>query len=121
MIVRSAETVEGRARLYRRGRARDRAGAALAEAARARLRAALGVGDHDDEQTLTRMVAERTGRAPGQVNALLHPGTPSGDPALVRLATDLDGLLGEVRTNLATPGGRDTPLPGTPAGKEGSP
>ena len=43
VVVRGAETTEGRARLYRRGRARDHAAATLRDATLARLRGRLGL------------------------------------------------------------------------------
>lgn len=106
VVVRSAEAVEGRARLYRAARARDRAADALREASRGRLESLLGrsdaaatgaVGAADSQTTLVDVVARRTGRGPDAVGMLLFGPAPADDAALVRLAADLDTLETEVR------------------------
>lgn len=119
VVVRSAETVEGRARLYRRARARDRAAGALAEAARARIRSVLGLGAYADEDSLLRAVAASTGRSAERVGTVLHPPPPSDDSALVRLADELDALTATVRaaaTHLDAPAENidDTAVPREP-------
>jgi len=94
VVVRSVETVRGRSRLYRAARARDRAALALREAARARAAARLGLGPETPPPVLVDAVAAAAGRAAGDVGNLLYgAGAPADDPALVRLADDLD-LLG---------------------------
>jgi hypothetical protein len=101
VIVPAAETVEGRARLYAAGRARQAAAEALRTGARARLGGMLQHGREPDPTGLVVAVAERAGRQPGEVGALLYgaagsPG-PADDAALVRLADDIDRLEREVR------------------------
>lgn len=88
VVVRAAETVEGRARLYRRAGAADHAGEALRQATRDRLTATLGTPD------LVAKVTRRTGRP--DVAALLCGPPPAGEAELVALADALDALEDEV-------------------------
>lgn len=92
VVVRAAESVEGRARLYRRARARDRAAEALRGGARARIVPFLGLGTDPSPAALVSAVAARAGRAPYEVGGLLFGGAPADDAGLVRLADALDGL-----------------------------
>lgn len=98
VIVRAAESVEGRAGLYRAGRARERAADALQTAQRRRLALALGLGVRPEPAALVAAIAARTTRDASAVETLLYGQTFSDDAALVRLAHDLDTLDGEVRT-----------------------
>jgi hypothetical protein len=93
VIVRSAETVEGRARLYRRSRARDRAVAALRGGALSRLVPAIGLGPDPDRRVLVETVAERSGVPAAEVDALLHGPAPADDARLVAAADALDRLV----------------------------
>ena len=97
VAVRAAETVEGRARLYRRGQARDTAAEALRAVRRSGLSTALGLPAGAEPAAVVDAVAERAGRAPGEVGMLLYGAAPADDAALVRLADDLDALDREVR------------------------
>jgi uncharacterized protein DUF4350 len=97
VVVRAAETVEGRGRLYRRSGARDKAAAALRSACLARLVPGLGLGRRSEPPTVVDAVAARTRRPPVEVLALLYGAAPADDAALVRLADDLDALEREVR------------------------
>jgi hypothetical protein len=97
VIVRAAETTEGRARLYRSGRARGHAAATLREAAAVRLRQRLGLPVDAGVTALSEAVATRTGRRTEQVATLLGGPEPPDDAALVRLADELDSLEMEVR------------------------
>lgn len=106
VVVRSAEAVEGRARLYRTARARDRAADALREASRSRLAGLLGRsqdvgsaagGGSDWSAALVEVVARRTRRGQHGVGMLLFGPAPADDAALVQLAADLDTLETEVR------------------------
>lgn len=94
VVVRAAETVEGRARLYRRSRASDHAAGVLRQAVRDRLNPVLGLPPGADP---TEEVAARTGRAARDVRALLHGQEPVDDRALVTLIDELDVLENEVR------------------------
>ena len=97
VVVRAAESVEGRARLYRRAGARGSAAAALRRDAIARLGGPLGLPRRADPPAVVDAVASRTGRAPCDVGPLLYGAAPTDDAALVRLADDLDRLDREVR------------------------
>ena len=97
VVVRAAETVEGRGRLYRRAGARDRAGDALRSGTRARLVPALGLPRAADPGALVAAVTARSSRPPVEVGDLLYGAAPADDAALVRLAMSLDDLEREVR------------------------
>lgn len=97
VVVRAAETVEGRARLYRGAGARDRAAEALRAGARFRLIARLGLPPDAPATAVVEATAARVGRPAGPVHDLLYGQTPDNDTALVRLADDLDILDREVR------------------------
>jgi hypothetical protein len=97
VVVRAAETTEGRARLYRRNRASGHAGATLREAAAVRLRQRLSLPVDAGVAALSEAVAARTGRSSADVATLLGGPEPPDDAALVRLADDLDALETEVR------------------------
>jgi hypothetical protein len=98
VVVRATETVEGRARLYRRGHARTRAADALRTAATARLRTVLALPRSAPLDTVVAAAAARTGRTTTDVAALLTPGgRPQDDASLARLADALDTLENEVR------------------------
>jgi hypothetical protein len=97
VVVRAAETVEGRARLYRASRARDRAADALRAGCRSRIAVLLGLPTDAEPGAVIAAVASRSGRPTVAVRDLLYGAAPDGDPALVRLADDLDALAREVR------------------------
>ncbi|SFB79190.1 DUF4350 domain-containing protein [Streptomyces aidingensis] len=94
VVVRAAETTEGRARLYHRAGARDRAAEALRDATRHRIAPLLGVttAGSRDATALPAAVAARTGASAAAVHHLLYGPAPADDPALVRLADELDAL-----------------------------
>ncbi len=95
VVVRSAETHEGRARLYRRARARDRAAAALRTATARRLAARVQATELAPGELADRL-AERIGADPGAVRHLLTGPVPADDAALVALAGDLVRLEQDV-------------------------
>lgn len=100
VVVRAAETTEGRARLYQRGKARDRAADILRQAARRRLATTLGLAGttgEPDQAALCAAVAARVNRPAGDLRALLYGNAPTSDAALVRLTDDLDALERQVR------------------------
>lgn len=98
VVVRATESVEGRARLYRRGRARGRAADALRTSTLARLQTRLSLPRTADVATVVAAVATRTGRTDTDIAALLSPGSdPTDDVGLTRLANALDALENEVR------------------------
>jgi hypothetical protein len=97
VAVRAVETTEGRARMYRRARAHDRAAAQLREAELTRLRERLGLPRSAGVQDVVAVLTERTG-IPGRDAADLLSGPPPHDDAgLLRLAMILDQLDREVR------------------------
>jgi hypothetical protein len=99
VVVRSAESVEGRARLYRAAGARTEAAGALRDGTRSRLGDLLGRPPDDPPAALVDELARRTGRPGATVGALLYGADRNvpDDAALVRLAGDLDALEREVR------------------------
>ncbi|TDD67688.1 DUF4350 domain-containing protein [Actinomadura darangshiensis] len=102
VVVRSAETVEGRARLYRAGRARDRASDALRSGARERLVPLLGLPrssaqDPSAAQEIVTAVARRTAYDETYVGAALYGPEPLDDAGLIALTDVLDDLERQVR------------------------
>ncbi|MGI5160893.1 DUF4350 domain-containing protein [Microbispora sp. CA-102843] len=97
VVVRAAETVEGRGRLYRSRRARDRAALALRAAAADRLALRLGLPRTATAEEVAVAAAARTGRDPEPVLTLLCGPPPGDDTALVTLAAHLDTLERQVR------------------------
>ena len=96
VVVRSAETVEGRGRLYRAAGARATAADVLRAGTADRLARRLGAGLHPSPETVVELVARRWTRPAAEVEALLYGPPPADDDALVRLARDLDALTQEV-------------------------
>ncbi|GAA0957412.1 DUF4350 domain-containing protein [Actinocorallia libanotica] len=97
VAVRSAETVEGRARLYRAARARDRAALALRESARERFVPLLGLprsaaADPGKAEQVTALVTARTGWDAQTAGWALYGPDPGDDAELVRLTDLLDDL-----------------------------
>ncbi|MFE2439402.1 DUF4350 domain-containing protein [Streptomyces sp. NPDC059409] len=102
VAIRASETVEGRARLYRKANARDRAATALRSATRTRLAPLTGVPvsqAHTPESLLPALSAHLHGtHGDGQsLHALLFGPPPGDDAALIALADQLDALEREVR------------------------
>jgi hypothetical protein len=100
VAVRSAETVLGRARLYRRARARGPAADTLRAAALDRLLPRLHLPADAPPAAVATAVAARAGGTPAQAHTLLYGGAPATDRELLDLARALDGLT---RTVAATP------------------
>ncbi|MDK1359550.1 DUF4350 domain-containing protein [Arthrobacter sp. zg-Y1219] len=96
VVVRSAETAEGRARLYQDGRASDRAAATLRAAALTRLAARLRLGPQSTADMVVRAAAHATGRSVDDVDRLLNRPLPGGDAELVQWSQDLQALEEEV-------------------------
>ena len=96
VVVRAAEAVEGRSRLYRAARARQTAAEAMRAGTRDRLARRLGLGPETSPEAVVAAVAARTGRHRGELDALLYGAAPNDDDALVVLADDLDILILEV-------------------------
>ncbi|MFF0832177.1 MULTISPECIES: DUF4350 domain-containing protein [unclassified Streptomyces] len=99
VAIRASETAEGRARLYRRADARDRASAALRSAARTRLAPLVGVPvaqAHAPEALLPALSAHLHGDGQ-ELHSLLFGPPPGDDAALISLTDRLDALEREVR------------------------
>lgn len=101
VAIRASETVEGRARLYRKANARDRAATALRSTTRTRLAPLVGVPvtqAHAPEALLPALSAHLRTDGDGQpLHSLLFGPPPSDDAALISLADQLDALEREVR------------------------
>ncbi|MCX4881185.1 DUF4350 domain-containing protein [Streptomyces sp. NBC_00847] len=99
VAIRASETVEGRARLYRKANARDRAATALRSSTRIRLAPLVGVSvvqAHSPEALLPALSAHLRGSGQA-LDSLLFGPPPSDDAALISLADQLDALEREVR------------------------
>ncbi len=96
VVVRAAETVLGRARLYAAARARTTAAEALRRGARGRLAVLLHLDPRAEPQALIAAVAARTGVDPAHVAGLLFAaggyGAAESDAALIRLADELSDI-----------------------------
>ncbi len=92
VVVRASETVEGRGRLYRSRRARDRAAAALRTATLQRLLPRLGLDGGAPAPAVVATVAQRSGADPGFVSYLLFGPPPATDNDLLQLARALDDI-----------------------------
>lgn len=104
VLIRASEATEGRARLYRKADARDRAATVLRAAARERLAALVGVPAaqaHDPASLVPAVAARLTAGPPHEQDpdTLLFGTTPTTDAALIALADHLDALEREVRTS----------------------
>ncbi|MCE7007270.1 DUF4350 domain-containing protein [Kibdelosporangium philippinense] len=96
VVVRAAETTEGRARLYRRAKATDHAADALRRATISKLIPMLGLSSDASPAAISEGVAARTGRPGVEVHAVLFGPPPTTEEALVQIADDLDALANEV-------------------------
>jgi Domain of unknown function (DUF4350) len=96
VVVRASETVEGRGRLYRSRRARDRAGGALRTATLQRLLPRLGLGAGTPAAAVVTTVAQRSGAEPGFVSYHLFGPPPATDNDLLQLARALDEIERQV-------------------------
>jgi hypothetical protein len=99
VVVRASETVEGRGRLYRSRRARDRAAPALRTAALQRLLPRLGLGARSDPAAIVETIAQRTGLDPAAVHYALYGPDPTDDTQLVDLSRLLDDIERQVATS----------------------
>jgi uncharacterized protein DUF4350 len=96
VVVRASETVEGRGRLYRSRRARDRAAQALRVAALQRLLPRLGLGTDTSAPAVVIAVAQRSRRNADWVRHTLYGPPPATDTDLVHLARALDDIERQV-------------------------
>src|SRR6185312_381983 len=86
VVVRASETVEGRGRLYRSRRARDRAAEALRTATLQRLLPRLGLGANAPAPAVVTAVADRSGADARFVSYQLFGPVPATDNDLLQLA-----------------------------------
>ncbi|MFD1720083.1 DUF4350 domain-containing protein [Amnibacterium endophyticum] len=107
VAVRSRETVEGRARLYERGRAHLRAADALRIGAIGRMAPVLGLGRSASVDEVAAAASRATGLHLDRVRQLLLVEEPRGDRDLVRISDDLADLEAAVRAAVL-PGGAPT-------------
>ncbi|MGZ4526923.1 MAG: DUF4350 domain-containing protein [Mycobacterium sp.] len=96
VVVRASETVEGRGRLYRSRRARDRAAAALRTATLQRLLPRLGLNTGASAPAVAAAVAGRSGADPAFVSYQLFGPPPATDHDLLQLARALDDIERQV-------------------------
>ncbi|WP_369196373.1 DUF4350 domain-containing protein [Streptomyces djakartensis] len=99
VAIRASETAEGRARLYRKADARDRAADALRSTTRTRLAPLVGV-PVTQAQTPEALLPALSSHLHGDgqdLHTLLFGPPPSDDAALIALADRLDALEREVR------------------------
>ncbi|MBU9767005.1 DUF4350 domain-containing protein [Mycobacterium sp. TNTM28] len=96
VVVRASETVEGRGRLYRSRRARDRAADALRSAALGRLAPRLGLTAGAAPQAVAAAVAARCGVTANTAGHVLFGPPPASDTELVHLAHQLDDMERQV-------------------------
>ncbi|MFJ5076209.1 DUF4350 domain-containing protein [Streptomyces sp. NPDC088553] len=101
VALRASETTEGRARLYRKANARDRAASVLRTATRTRIAPLLGV-PVQDAHSADRLLPALSARLPDTTadpQHLLFGPAPADDATLIRLSDQLDALEREVRTS----------------------
>ncbi len=98
VVVRASETVEGHARLYQSRRARDRAAGALRTAMLGRLRPALGLTADAPIAAVVAGLSGRSRRSAQEIETVLNGPPPGTDADLVSLASELDELEREVRS-----------------------
>ncbi|MFE5659909.1 DUF4350 domain-containing protein [Streptomyces sp. NPDC056517] len=101
VALRASEATEGRARLYRKANARDRAASVLRTATRTRIAPLLGVAIQD-AHSADRLLPALSARLPettADPRHLLFGPAPADDATLIRLADQLDALEREVRTS----------------------
>ncbi|MFI6880034.1 DUF4350 domain-containing protein [Streptomyces sp. NPDC050400] len=99
VAIRASETVEGRARLYRKANARDRAATALRISTRTRLAPLIGVppSQAHTPETFLPALARQLPTPHQDLHTLLFGPPPATDAALIALADHLDALEREVR------------------------
>ncbi|MFD3523802.1 DUF4350 domain-containing protein [Streptomyces sp. NPDC058653] len=101
VAIRASEATEGRARLYRKANARDRAASVLRAETRTRLASLLGVPPSETHtpESLVPAVSAQLPDDSRDLRTLLFGPAPTDDAALIRLTDQLDALEREVRTS----------------------
>ncbi|WP_424756459.1 DUF4350 domain-containing protein [Mycobacterium sp.] len=96
VVVRASETVEGRGRLYRSRRARDRAAQALRSAALQRVLPRLGLGVDTPPPAVILAIAQHGRSDPESLWHILFGPPPATDADLIRLTHALDDIERQV-------------------------
>jgi Domain of unknown function (DUF4350) len=96
VVVRASETVEGRGRLYRSRRARDRAAQALRSAALQRMLPRLGLGVDTPPPAVILAIAQHSRSDPELLRHILFGPPPATDADLVQLTRALDDIERQV-------------------------
>jgi hypothetical protein len=96
VVVRASETVEGRGRLYRSRRARDRAADALRTASLQRMMPRLGLTANAEPAAVVAAVAARCHGRLEDAHYTLYGPVPATDTDLVHLARQLDDIERQV-------------------------
>jgi hypothetical protein len=92
VVVRASETVEGRGRLYRSRRARDRAAQALRSAALQRMLPRLGLGVGTPPPAVIPAIAQHGRSDPESLRHILFGPPPNTDADLIQLTRALDDI-----------------------------
>jgi hypothetical protein len=111
VIVRTRETVEGRARLYQRAGARVRAADALRIGTIGRIAPLLGLSRTATVDEVAVAAATATRRPLAEVRTLLVDRSPATDAHLVRLSDDLGRFEAAVDGAVTPSASRPTPAP----------
>jgi Domain of unknown function (DUF4350) len=96
VVVRASETVEGRGRLYRSRRARDRAAQALRSAALQRMLPRLGLGVDTPPPAVILAIAQHGRSDPESLRHILFGPPPATDADLIQLTRALDDIERQV-------------------------
>ena len=96
VVVRASETVEGRGRLYRSRRARDRAAQALRSAALQRMLPRLGLGVDTPPPAVLLAIAQHGRSDPELLRHILFGPPPATDADLIQLTRALDDIERQV-------------------------
>jgi hypothetical protein len=96
VVVRASETVEGRGRLYRSRRARDRAAQALRSAALQRMLPRLGLGVDTPPPAVILAIAQHGRSDPESLRHILFGPPPATDTDLIQLTRALDDVERQV-------------------------
>lgn len=108
VVVRAAETVEGRGRLMHAARSRGLAAQALRAASLRRISQILRLGSAADREAVVSLVAQRSAASAPDVEAVLYGDDPLDDVALVALAKRLPLIEAAVRAGGSQPPGGQT-------------
>lgn len=92
VVVKAAETAEGRARLYQDSRAVDRAADNLRAGAMTRMARHFNLGTEADANAVVDAASRRLGRRPQEIRALLVDGRPQDEGQLVQWAQQIEKL-----------------------------